>query len=505
MKRLFIVFLLPLLAGCMAGPNYRKPDLPTAKNWVEATDKTPVEGKAAPSAGPWWTVLGDETLNALEQRALVGNLDVRMALARIKEARAGQIGAVANLLPNSSGQLSHVYTQPNSGYGYKPQTQTQENLSISWEIDLLGGNRRELEARIAEREAALLNRDSALLIMSVELARTYVQLRDAVGQITVLQANIDSEKEIVRLTTLRAQYGLGSDLEVAQAGRQLASTEAGLPPLFAARAKARYQLELLLGELPGTVKELDQIATGVSVPEAKVVLAAPGDLLVRRPDVAIAERRLAAAVARQGVTRAEWLPRISLSALLGNIFTFPPNSVYPVGETWMLGAQATQTLLDFGRIASEIRVSDARADQALINLKQCSLTAFAEVETALAAYGNSGKRLSALTETEAKAQKAFDLSRQLYLDGLGQFLDVLDAQRELLAAQQTRQAAEASVVGSIIDLESAMGGATFAEKPEPDLKKDPPLMMLSVPQKIDPSLSNEPAGEGAAARSVNQK
>ena len=467
----------------MAGPNYHKPDLPTAKGWVEATDNTPVE--AAPSETPWWTVLGDETLNALENRALAGNLDVKMALARIKEAQAGQRGAAAELLPNSSGQISRANTQPNTGYGFKPQIQTQENLNISWEIDLLGGNRRELEARIAEREAAVLNRDAALLIMSVEVARAYVGLRDAAGQIAVLQANIASEKEMLRLTELRAQYGLGSELEVAQAGRELATTEANLPPLLTARAKSRHQLELLLGEMPGQVKELDQITTGVSVPEAKVVLASPGSLLTRRPDVAIAERQLAAAVARQGVSRAAWLPRISLSALLGNIVTNPANAIYPTGQSWALGAAASQTFLDFGRIASQIRASDARAQAALANLKKSALTAFSEVETALAAYVNAGQRAKDLAETEVRAQKAFDLSRSLYLDGLGEFLNVLDAQRELLLAQQTRQAGEAAVAQSVVDLESAMGGTTFPEKPVPD-KKDLPLMMLSIPQKLDP-------------------
>jgi multidrug efflux system outer membrane protein len=172
--------------------------------------------------------------------------------------------------------------------------------------------------------------------------------------------------------------------------------------------------------------------------------------------------------------------------MLGNIFTDPANAIYPAGQSWQLGAAASQTLLDFGRIASDIRVSDARAEEALTNLKQRALTAFSEVETALATYVNSGQRLADLTETETKAQKAFDLSRSLYLDGLGEFLNVLDAQRELLMAQQTRQAAEAAVVQSIVDLESAMGGTTFPEKPQP-AKDKLPLMMLSVPQKLDPS------------------
>lgn len=480
MQRLAVLFLLTALTGCMAGPNYHKPDLPTEKNWVEPTGGLPVDD-AAPDQ-PWWLVLGDERLNALMDKALTGNLDVQVALARIKEAQAGQRGAVAQLLPNSSGQVTDSRVSPTTDYHFPAQNQVQENLNISWEIDLLGGNRRELEARTAEKDAAYLNRDAVLLAMSVEVARSYVQLRDAVAQIKVLQANIAIQKETLRLTTLRKQYGLGSDLEVAQASRQLSSTQAELPPLLTLRAQARYRLELLLGQTPGSLAELDQIDSGMDVPQAKLVLASPGSVLVRRPDVALAERQLAAAVARQGVSRAAWLPRLSLSALLGNATGNPENLLFMSGQTSSLGGSVTQTLLDFGRVQSQIRASDARAEAQLANLKQRSLTALSEVETALAAYLNSDRRLKDLADTEAKAQETFQLSRKLYLDGLGQFLNVLDAQRELMSAQQTRTAAQAAVVRNIVDLESAMGGSTFPQKPLPS-KKDPPLMDISLPRK----------------------
>ncbi|WP_243361797.1 efflux transporter outer membrane subunit [Fundidesulfovibrio terrae] len=492
MQRLTVVILLTLLTGCMAGPNYRKPDLPAGKDWVESGGQSQAD---SPGDQPWWLVLGDERLNALMDKALAGNLDVQVALARIKEAQAGQSGAVAQLLPNSSGQLTTVRTDQNTRDDYKPQTQVQANLNISWEIDLLGGNRRELEARTAEKDAAWLNRDAALLAMTVEVARAYVQLRDAAAQIMVLTANIATQKETLRQTTLRQQYGLGSALEVAQASRQVSATQAELHPLLTLRAQAVHRLELLLGQTPGSLPELDKIPTRIDVPQASLVLTSPGSVLVRRPDVALAERQLAASVARQGVSRAAWLPRLSLSALLGTASASPDTLLFMTGQTYTLGGSVAQTLLDFGRVQSQIRASDARAEAQLATLKQRSLTALSEVEIALAAYGNAEHRRKDLTDTEAKAEETFQLSRKLYLDGLGQFLNVLDAQRELLNAQQARTAAEAAVVRDIVDLESAMGGSTYVQKPLPS-KNDPPLMDISLP----PRLSAARTGASPAAQ-----
>ena len=495
MQRFGVLILATMLAGCMAGPNYRKPDLPAGKDWVEPGGAAEA---GAPTDQPWWLVLGDERLNALMDKALAGNQDVQAALARIKEAQAGQGGAVAQLLPTSSGELSAAQVQPSTGYGFQVQTQTQANLNISWEIDLLGGNRRELEARMAEADAAWLNRDAVLLDMTIEVARAYVQLRNANAQIKVLEANIATQSDMLRLTTLRKQYGLGSELEVSQAGRQLSATKADLSPLVSQRAGARHRLELLLGQLPGALPELDDVGEGLEPPQAKLVLDSPAQVLVKRPDVALAERQLAAAVAREGVTRAAWLPRISLSALLGTMGANPNNLLFEGGQTSSLGGSVTESLLDFGRIASQIRASDARAQAQLANLKQRSLKALSEVETALSVYANAGNRRKDLIDTEAKAEEALRLSRKLYLDGLGQFLNVLDAQREVLTVQLARTDSDAAVVRAIVDLQSAMGGATFPNKPVP-AKNDPPLMQISLPKKLGGTYpANGPASVPAA-------
>ena len=492
MQRLGVLILLALVSGCMAGPNYHKPDLPAGKEWVESNG---TEQANTSSNQPWWLVLGDDRLNALMDKALAGNQDVQVALARIKETQAGLGGAVAQLLPNSSGELSAAQVQPSTGYGFKLQTQTQANLNISWEIDLLGGNRRELQARMAETDAAYLNRDAVLLDMTIEVARAYVQLRNANAQIKVLKTNIATQSDMLRLTTLRKQYGLGSELEVSQAARQVSATKADLNPLLSQRAQARHRLELLLGRLPGTLPELDQVDAGLEPPQTKLVLDSPANVLVKRPDVALAERQLAAAVAREGVTRAAWLPRISLSTLLGTMGANPNNLLFEGGQTSSLGGAVTEPLLDFGRIAAQIRASDARAQAQLANLKQRSLKAMSEVETALAVYTNAEHRRKDLIDTEAKSEETLRLSRKLYLDGLGQFLNVLDAQRDLLTVQLARTESDAAVVGAIVDLESAMGGSTFPEKPLPP-KNDPPLMQISLPDKLTaPRPASHPAAQ----------
>lgn len=492
MQRFAVLIIVALLSGCMAGPNYHKPDLPANPEWVEADGRTAEAG----SDQPWWLILGDQRLNALMDKALAGNLDLRIALARIKEAQAGRSGAVAQLLPNSSGQLTAAQVEPSTGYHFQPQNQLQATLNISWEIDLLGGNRRELEARTAEKDAAFLNRDAVLLDMTVEVARAYVQMGNAEAQIRVLTANIATQSEMLRLTTLRKQYGLGSALEVSQADRQVSATRANLHPLLSLQAQARHRLEVLLGLLPGQLPELDAVAAGpagptgpagpigIVPPQSALVLASPALVLVRRPDVALAERQLAAAVARQGVSRAAWLPRISLSTVLGVMSASPNNLFFESGQSSSLGGAVTQPLLDFGRIKAQIRVSDAQSEAQLANLEKRSLTALSEVETALAAYRNSENRRKDLIDTEAKAEETLRLSRQLYLDGLGEFLNVLDAQREVLTAQLARTQADAEEVRALVDLQSAMGGSTFADKPLPS-KTDPPLMVISLPQKAE--------------------
>jgi len=479
MRRYFVLIFLSLLTGCMAGPNYHKPALPAGQTWVEAGGQQPAD---APSDQPWWLILGDVRLNSLMDKALAGNQDVAVALARIKESLAGQGGAVAQLLPNSKGDLQAARTQPSTGYHFENQNQLQANLNISWEIDLLGGNRRELEARTAEKDAAYLNRDAVLLDMTVEVARAYVQLRSSLAQIKVLESNIGIQNEILRLTTIRHQEGLGTALEVLQAARQVSASQADLHPLLTLRSQAKRRLEVLLGQLPGALPELDEVEAGIEPPQAKLVLTSPGSVLVNRPDVALAERQLAAAVARQGVSRAAWLPRFSLAALLGTMSASPDNLFFISGQTFTLGGAVTQTLLDFGRIKAQIRASDARSEAQLANLRKCSLTALSEVEVALAAYFNSEHRRKDLADTETKAAETLRLSRLRYQDGLGQFLNVLDAERELLAAQLARTRADAEVVRAIVDLHSAMGGTTFTDKPEPS-KTDPPLFEISWPQK----------------------
>ena len=488
MQRLAVLVFLALLSGCAAGPNYHKPDLPAGPDWVEAAGQPQAD---AASDAPWWLILGDDRLNALMDKALAGNLNVQVALARIKEAQAGQGGATAQLLPNSTGQLVMDRANQSTGYHFLDQNQLQANANITWELDFLGGNRRELAARTAEKDAAYLNRDAVLLGMTVEVARAYVQLRGAVAQIKVLQTNIATQSEMLHLTTLRRQFGLSSALDVSQADGQVSATKADLHPLLSLRAQARHRLELLLGGLPGSLPELDAIDTALEPPQAKLILESPGSVLVKRPDVALAERQLAAAVNRQGVSRAALLPKFNLAALLGTISANPDNELFMSGQTFSVGGSVLQPLIDFGRIKAQIRASDARAQAQLANLKQCALTALSEVETALAAYLNTENRRKDLIDTEAKAEETLRLSRKLFLDGLGPFLNVLDAQRGLLRAQMARTQADAEVVRAIVDLQSAMGGSTFVEKPLPDTN-DPPLIEISWPEKLHSALDGSP-------------
>ena len=456
------------LAACAVGPDYQAPG--TALAPFQAGPA--VAARAARPVAPldqWWIGFNDPTLNSLISRALEQNLDIAAAYARIRQARAGLEEADASLLPAGAliGQDARQRQSLNSPTGsiaknFPGYSRYQSDYSLgaaaSWEIDLAGGLRRGAEAAGAEAEAAEAAGVATRISVAAEVADAYLRLRGDQARIKVIQEQIDTDQHLLDLVRLRFSHELASDREVAQAEALLAQARAALQPLEIDRAAQSHRLAVLVGAQPGALDaELGQPATLPDVPAVPGETPA-GDLLRRRPDLIAAERNLAAANAKIGVALSEYYPKLSLSGLFGfeslssgtllKQSSFQPQAA--AGLRWRL--------FDFGRVDAEVEQAKGAEAEALAQYRQSVLRAAGEVEDAFSTLVQTEAHGQELTREVAALKRARDASQVAYERGVIPLTDVLDADRQLLSAQdaltQTRADAARAAVGSY----RALGG-----------------------------------------------
>src|SRR5215470_6255832 len=469
-RRLAIVLLIGI-QGCAVGPDYRPPELIMPGAWAQR-DQVGVTSAPADLTA-WWRRFGDPVLDTLIDRAVAKNVDLRIALANVQEARALRGVAGADQFPaiNASGAYSRVKDSESTRTlppGFDPEHHLfLVGLDASWELDIWGRVRRSVEAADATLEATEDNRRDALVIVLAEVARNLVELRSAQQRILIAQDNIQTQQEVVDLTRARFDAGLATDVDVSQARALLATTQAQVPALQAARDQAIHRLAVLVGEAPASLlPELRPIDRIPAAPPA-VPIGLPSDLVRRRPDVRRVERELAAASARIGVATADLFPRFSLTGTLG-VAAIDAGKVFTGASRFSsIGPQMVWPLFAGGRIRANIRVQEARQGAALARYEQTVLGALEETEDALVAYGEEHARLQRLAEAVDASQIALTLSRELYLRGLVDFLTVLDNQRSLYAAQDQRVQSERTLIVSLIALYKALGGGWEATEMQP--------------------------------------
>ncbi len=460
-----------LLAGCTVGPDYERPETATPESWQNAA----LESDPAILPDPaviehWWTVFDDPVLDRLIEEAGRSNYDLRIAIARVDEARAfigvvsgeyyPQVGASAdaqrarvseNLLPLPNGQTGNTF-----GLG----------VGASWEIDVFGRIRRSVEAATAEYQATEEDRNDVLIAVYAEVARNYIVLRASQARLEASAHNIESQREIVDLTRTRFKYGLASDLDVAQAEQVLASSEAVVPEIQIRLDTALHTLALLLGREPSAFA--DELGEVRPIPEAPSALDAglPADLLRRRPDIRRAERMLAAQTARIGVATAELYPKFNIFGFFG-LSSAHTDAIFTSGShTYNLGGGITWNLFAGGAIRSQIQVENARARQALLAYEKTVLNALREVEDSLVGVAeNTTKQKALLRNTEA-AERSLRLALELYKDGLRDFQSTLDAERALFDAVNRSADAKGAVALSLVDLYQRLGGGWNPDDPE---------------------------------------
>ncbi len=463
--------LLLLGTGCAVGPDYRPLQTVVAPSWQEAR-QTGVETQPADLA-KWWTEFKDPMLDSLVERALKSNLDLRIAEARIREAR-GALGVVgADLWPSVDVSASYSRNRssanavgsPTQGAVAAPtgerrleQDLYRTGFDAGWEIDIFGGVRRRIEAAEADVEASVEDRRAVLVTLLGDVAKSYIDLRGFQRRLAVAEENLRAQQETFSITKVRFEAGLASDLEVAQAEGQVSTTAAQIPTLRSGLKQALYRLDVLLGAQPGTISS--EVAKDAPIPalppQAKVGL--PAELLRRRPDVRRAERQLAAATAQVGAATADLYPRFSLIGAFGLQSVSASDWFGGPSRFWSIGPTITWPVFDAGRIRANIEIRNAQQEQALRLYERSVLTAIEDVENALVSYGNEQTRYRSLIAAVAANRRAVQLANDLYRQGLVPFLDVLDAQRSLYGVESDLTQSEATMASNLVALYKALGG-----------------------------------------------
>ena len=458
-----------LAAGCAAGPPYQRPEIALAPTFAGQSDLNARAASApAPELDRWWLGFEDPTLTAIVNRALVENLDLAVAMARVDQARAVAKGAGAARLPNVSLDGQSVYQRqslkspegeiasPFPGYD---RSQTLDTLGVgaSWEADLAGGLRHAQEAAIDELQVAEAARTGARISVAAEAADAYFRVRGAQRRVAVADEQIRTQEDLLRLVQDRFTGGLATNRELAQAKALLLEARTTVPPLRTELAQQLNRLDVLMAAQPDTyAKALVGNNADTKVPAITSDIS-PTELLRRRPDVIAAERRLAASNARIGVSMAEYYPKVSLAGLLGfesvnaaliSSASFQPQAL--LGLHWRL--------FDFGRVDAEVAQAKGAYAQALAEYRRSMLRATEEVEDSIVTLTQLELQRADLDKEITAHRQARDAAQDAYQGGAISLIEVLDEDRQLLSARDHLALLDANDARAAVATFRALGG-----------------------------------------------
>jgi outer membrane protein, multidrug efflux system len=455
-----ISMAMVILTGCVTvGPDYAPPITSTPPTWHSQLEGGLTAEETTPQTlAAWWTTLNDPELSSLIGRAASGNIDLKKAQARVREARARRGIAEAGLFPTLDAASSATWSRSSEDAGTgKSSDLYAASFDAAWELDIFGGVRRSVEAAEADLQASQENLRNVLVSLLAEVALNYLDVRTYQVRLTVAEANLESQSETYQLTQWRYEAGLSDELAVQQARYNFENTRSQMPILRTGLEAAMNRVAVLLGEQPGKVHaELEQ-RESIPVPPLNVAVGVPADALRRRPDVRKAERELAAQTARIGVATADLYPKLSLSGSIG-LETLSLNNPSSGSVILSGGPQITWAIFRGGAIRQNIEVQSALQEQALIQYEAAILAALEEVENALVAYAEVQQRRHSLSEATQAAKNAVELAQHKYQAGLSDFTNVLDAQRSLLSFQEQLAQSKGNVTSNLVRLYKALGG-----------------------------------------------
>ncbi|HEX7812848.1 MAG TPA: efflux transporter outer membrane subunit [Burkholderiales bacterium] len=466
--RLFAAALMAAaLAGCMTvGPDYKRPQSDMPDQWPGATAADPV-------SATWWNTYNDPVLDRLVDEALLQNFDLRLAIARVAEARAGLGIARADQYPGvtANANAARNRASQNSLLGIPSGTDPEfssyrATLNAAYEIDFWGKYRRATEAARAELLGSQFNRDAVRLTLVTDVARSYFSLRALDAQVEVTRRTISSRLASTALTRKRFDAGVASEFDLKQSEAEAAQAQALLPTIESQLAQQETALAVLIGRSPRDIvtKPVDR-GTAIEALTAppQVPSGLPSDMLERRPDIRAAEQSLVAANARIGQAKAAYYPSISLTGVfgvesnaLGDLFKAP-------SRVWQLSASAAQTVFDAGRTGSQVAAAEAREQQVLAQYQSSIQRAFKDALDALVIQRKARESLDAETVRRDALKSSLDLAQLRYDNGISSLLEVLIAERALLDAELNRVEAQRAQLSATADLFKALGGGWTPE------------------------------------------
>jgi multidrug efflux system outer membrane protein len=455
------------LAGCAVGPDYQRPAADVPPAWApQAPWHEAAPGDAA-IKGNWWEAFQDPILNPLVGQALQSNQTLKVAAARLEQARNQVTVARSYLYPEvdlgaSAGRGRSSANRPLSAYGAPNQSTVQNNFvigpSISYEIDLFGRVRREVEGYRAAAQQAAADFENTRLMLTTQLVSDYFTLRELDSEIDVVNRSLDLERDALTFITSRHDLGFATGLDLAQQQALVENSAAQLALLQVQRAQNEHAIATLVGTpAPGFSVAPQMMAANLPL----LPLGLPSDLLQRRPDVASAERAMAAANARVGVARAAYFPTIELtpatpglgleSAAVSSLFNAP-------SQLWSLGLTATQTLFDAGRTRANVHIAEEDYDAAVAGYRQTVLTAMEEVENGITGLTSLTQAAGQSNASVESAERAYAIANDRYKGGVAVYLDVLTAQQALLGNQRQAVQIHGQQFLTAVYLVKALGG-----------------------------------------------
>jgi outer membrane protein, multidrug efflux system len=471
MTRYPVLLVAFVLAACtVAKPDYRKPEVDLPAAWKDVPGAT-----AQPVDRQWWRVFGDPMLEKLIEEAFANNLDVRAAFARVDEARALAELAEAERSPTVGANVSRDRTRISTVTGMpippgvaRERNNTRATVNVSYELDLWGRLRATTDAARAEVLASEAARDTVSIALAAQVAQSYFSLRSLDAQIASTRRALDLRQEGLGLQRKRLDAGVISEYDLRQLEAEAAAARAQLPAQERAREREESALAVLTGRSPKALIEASIGRRDTSIDSeslaAAIPVSLPSELLLRRPDIAEAEQRLMAANARIAAARTAYFPSIGLtgffgaeSAALSNLFTGPAG-------IWQFAAQLAQPLFSGGRLEAQVDAARAREQQLVVQYQRAVQNAFRDVKDALSAQARSRDSFDAETARVQALSETLRFARLRYEHGLVSQLEVLDAERNLLAAELNRIDAWRAQRAALADLYRALGGGWSASR-----------------------------------------
>ncbi|WP_036517512.1 efflux transporter outer membrane subunit [Nevskia soli] len=449
------------LSACVVGPDYHRPEVTLSQRWGSSSE---AHLATAPDLSRWWQRLGDPTLDALIDEAVLGNLDVATAKAKIRQARASYKEAGGVLLPAVEATASATRSRSTAGSGAvagafsDEQNQFQAGFDASWEADLFGANRRSLEAARYGLDAAQEDLRATLLTLVGDVAQNYLEARGYQARIDLGQRTAAAQRETAALTESKFRNGSASAVDVAKAAGLASSTEAQVQALQSAYAQDVHRLSVLLGREPAALSAKLAFPAPVPDPPGLIPIGVPADVLRARPDVRRAERQLAQSTAKIGVAEAARYPSVSLTGSIATSGAKPGDLAKASSISWSFGPSLTIPIFQGGQLEAAVELAQAQRDQSYLGWRAAVLTALEDVEDASVALNQERSRKERLAESAKAYGEAARLASALYRSGSTGSLEVLDAERSLYSAEDSLVASQVAVATDYVALNKALGG-----------------------------------------------